>query len=178
MSELWYAINSHPNKEELLFKLLTNMGLECFFPCLKVKPVNPRARKIKPYFPGYLFIKTDLNGEGTSMFQWMPYSRGIVSFGGEPAIVPDGLIQGIKNRLAEIGEESKKTIEDLQNGQPVKIIAGPFLDYEAIFDTRIDGKERVRVLLIMLNKQLLPIEMKSSQISQKKKTLPGNLSHF
>ena len=55
----WYVMQSKPNKEELLYEQLRTRDIDAYYPCIKVQPVNPRARKLKPYFPGYLFIKVD-----------------------------------------------------------------------------------------------------------------------
>jgi transcriptional antiterminator RfaH len=38
-----------------------------------VRPVNPRARKTRPYFPGYLFVQADLAAVGLVEFRWMPH---------------------------------------------------------------------------------------------------------
>jgi transcription antitermination factor NusG len=165
----WYAIHSHPLKEEHLWNQLLLINLEAFYPRLRVKPVNPRARKIKPYFPGYLFVQADLDQTGLSTFQWMPYSTGLVCFGGEPSIVPDHLISVLRKKIEEIGTVGGEILDGLVPGDPVKIQAGPFAGFEAIFDTRVTGSERVRVLLKMLNQRRLPVELDTDQIQRIKK---------
>jgi transcription antitermination factor NusG len=45
---------------------------------------------------------------------------------------------------------------------------GPFAGYEAIFDVRLPGKERVRVLLQMLTRRSVPLELSAGQIQKKK----------
>ncbi len=55
------------------------------------------------------------------------------------------------------------------------IHSGPFAGYEAIFDLRLSGSERVRVLLKMLNNRNLPIELDSQQI-EKKRPRPNSLN--
>ena len=74
MSGLWYALRSKPNKEEALWRELLAGSYEVFYPQLHVQPVNPRSRKVRPYFPGYLFINIDLLTVGYSALAWMPYS--------------------------------------------------------------------------------------------------------
>ena len=39
---------------------MQSQDYEVFYPCLRIHPVNPRSRKIVPYFPGYLFVEADL----------------------------------------------------------------------------------------------------------------------
>jgi transcription antitermination factor NusG len=141
-----------------------------FYPRLRVQPVNPRSRKVRPYFPGYLFVRADLGEVGISTFQWMPHSLGLVSFGGEPAIVPENLIHAIRQRVEEIDAAGGEVFDGLKPGDRITIDFGPFEGYEAIFDTRLPGSERVRVLLQLLNsKRQVPMEMNASQIRKKKK---------
>ena len=102
MAEHWYALRSKPRKEEVVWRQVRTQGYEIFYPRLKVNPVNPRARKLRPYFPGYMFVSVDLGEAGLSTFQWMPHAMGIVCFGEEPAIVPEHLIHAIRKRVDEI----------------------------------------------------------------------------
>ncbi len=169
MPELWYALQSHPHKEAALASHLQSNGYAVFYPRLKVNPVNPRARKVRPYFPGYLFIQVDLEKTGVSTFQWMPQARGLVSFGGDPAVVPESLIHAIRRRVEEINLAGGETLEGLHPGDAVTIEHGPFSGYEAIFDSRLPGSERVRVLLKMLSRQQVPLELNVGSIRKHKK---------
>ena len=102
MEKVWYAVYSQPNKEESLWRQLQRRSIDVFYPRIKVKPVNPRSRKIRPYFPRYLFVNVDLEEIGISKLQYIPFAVGLVSFGGEPAIVPENLIQTLKQKVKEI----------------------------------------------------------------------------
>jgi transcriptional antiterminator RfaH len=165
----WYALRSKPRKEDVVWKQARDQGFEVFYPRLRVQPVNPRARKVKPYFPGYLFVRADLEAVGQSTFQWMPHSTGLVCFGGEPAPVPENLIHAIRRRVEEIAEAGGEVFDGLRQGDAVRISYGPFEGYEAIFDARIPGSVRVRVLLQLLNERRVPVELEAAHI-QKKRT--------
>jgi len=160
----WYAIRSHPHQEDALARELEARNVEVFYPRLRVNPVNPRARKVRPYFPGYLFVWADLSKTGASFFQWLPYSVGLVSFSEQPPVVPDNLIQALKKRLSEIDAAGGETLDMLKPNQRVTIQSGPFAGYEAIFDARIAGSQRVRVLLEMLNQRQVQLELNAGQV--------------
>jgi transcriptional antiterminator RfaH len=164
----WYTLHSQPHKEDLLWQQVLSREIECFYPRIRVTPVNPRSRRIRAYFPGYMFVHTDLDSTGSSIFQWMPYATGLVSFGGEPAIVSDALIHALKRRIMEIEHAGGEFFESVHPGDQVLIEAGPFAGYEAIFDVRLPGTERVRVLLKMLSSRVLPIELQAASIKKKK----------
>jgi transcriptional antiterminator RfaH len=166
----WYALRSKPRKEDLVWRQLRLESVEVFYPRLRVNPVNPRSRKIKPYFPGYLFVHLDLDQTGVSRFQFMPHTLGLVSFGGEPAYVPENLIIELQKRVTEIAEAGGEVLDGLRSGDTVRISSGPFKDFEAIFDARVPGSERVRVLLELLsNRRQVSIELPVGTIEKKRK---------
>ena len=167
MTTRWYALRSKPRKEDVLYRQAHAQGFETFYPRLRVQPVNPRSKKYKPYFPGYMFVNVDLDEVGISTFQWMPHSIGLVRFGGDPAYVPDNLINALQKRIDEINEAGGEVYDGLKPGDPVKVSDGPFAGYEAIFDGRLPGSERVRVLIQMLSERHLPVELKAGQIERK-----------
>jgi transcription elongation factor/antiterminator RfaH len=168
MAEYWYALRTKSRKEDVVWKQIVDRDFDVFYPRLKVNPVNPRSRKVRPYFPGYLFVKLDLEKAGLTTFQWMPHTVGLVSFGGEPAAVPENLIHAIRERVEEIAAAGGIVFDGLKQGDTVLIDHGPFEGYEAIFDMRLPGTERVRVLLQLLsNQRQLPVEIDASKIRKK-----------
>lgn len=168
MPTAWYAIQSKTNKEDALYEQLENQGYEAFFPRIYVSPVNPRAKKVKAYFPGYLFVRTDLSAVGLSVFQYMPFARGMVQFDQEPASVPDTLIHALQRKLEHVNQAGGELFEAIHTGDKVEIADGPFAGYEAIFDVRLPGRERVRVLIELLSQRQVPVELNAGQIRHKK----------
>lgn len=169
MTTPWYAMRSKPNKEDFLARQFEMQGVKVFYPRIRVRLVNPRARKVRPYFPGYIFVQVDLEQMCRSTLQWLPGAAGLVSFGGEAASVPESLINAIRRRVDEVNASDAGLLKGLSQGQVVMIQAGPFAGHEAIFDVCLSGDERVRVLLKLINKQQLPLELPAGQIQLKEK---------
>ncbi|HVO69796.1 MAG TPA: transcription termination/antitermination NusG family protein [Aggregatilineaceae bacterium] len=163
----WYVLHSKPHKENQINAYLQSQNLETFYPTLRVQPVNPRASKIRPYFPGYLFVRADLDAVGVSALQWIPGAVGLVSFDGQPGTVPDYVIRELRQRIAEIEAAGGLTLDGLKQGDPVRITHGPFAGYEAIFDMRLSGAERVQVLLQMLGR-LVKVQVTASEIEKRR----------
>ena len=170
MAVSWYVIRSKPNKEDFLAGQLTAYGIEVYFPRVRVKAVNPRARKVKAYFPSYLFVRVDLDEVSASTLHWMPGAVNLVSFDGEPASVPDALISAIERQVDSINASQNDPLGGIKPGEAVIIHEGPFAGYEAIFDGKISGQERVRVLLTFLQKRHLPLELRQNQIGRAKRS--------
>jgi transcription antitermination factor NusG len=169
MATLWYVVRSKPHKEEFLAEQMELRRIEIFNPRIRVQTVNPRARKVKAYFPGYVFVRLDLEKTGAFSLQYIPGATGLVAFGGEAAQVPDGLIHAIRQRVDDINAAGGELFDALKLGETVVIHSGPFAGYEAIFDARLPGSDRVRVLLKLLKNRQMPVNLPAGQIRPKKK---------
>lgn len=167
MSENWYVLNVKPHKERSVCKYLEETTqLAVYFPAIRVKPKNPRAARVRPYFPGYLFVRLDLQAQGVNALSWTPGAKGLVCFGGEPAVVPENMIHDLKRRISEIDALGELPSPGLKPGDRVRIVSGPFEGYEGIFDAQLPGKERVQVLLSFLSNQLHRIKLDLSNVEK------------
>ena len=166
----WYAFQSKARKEQLLCEQLRIRQIETFFPSVQVRPVNPRAQKAKPYFPGYVFGRVDLENVGRSILEWIPGAIGIVSFGAEPASVSDHLIDALRQHLRSFNASGRERFEKFHPGDMVTIHGGPFAGYEAIFDIRLPGRDRVKVLLKILENSPIRVELPIEQIALREET--------
>ena len=160
----WYTVHSKPNQELLLWNQLQQREVESYFPRLRRKPVNPRARRWAPYFPGYLFIHVDLEHFPLSRIAWLPGMQRLVAFGGQPAWLMDEVLEAIRHQVEVANQVAQDPLVDLRRGDVVRIKCGPFAGYEAIFDARINGKERVRVLLKLLQSQQVSLEVPATEL--------------
>jgi len=166
MNENWYALRVKPHRERAVNQRLLDCDIQTYLPLVRVKPKNPRAAKHKPYFPGYLFIYTDLDNVGINTMNWMPGAIGLFSFGGVPATVPENLIRELQQRLVQIEAEGGVVLAELESGDRVRIVEGPLAGYEGIFDMRIPGKDRVQILLSFLSQHPHPIEIDAEDITK------------
>lgn len=160
----WYVMHSKPRKEPLLRERLRIQRIEVYLPSIRVKPVNPRARKEQPFFPGYLFVQVDLEQISPSELRRIPGATGLLCFGGEPATVGDSLIRTIQKQIEDITEAHTQPASRFKAGDWVVINEGPFVNYKAMFDCRLSGQDRVRVLLELLQGQKMRLELSAQQL--------------
>jgi transcription antitermination factor NusG len=158
----WYVMHSKQQKEKWLYDQLDALQIEAYYPSIHTKI---GVHKSKPYFPGYLFVNVDLELTGISLLQWIPGSLGLVSFGGDPALVPDGLLQRIRHRVDEINMAEDSLFEILKPGDQVVIHSGPFAGYDAIFCARLRDSERVQVFLKILQDHPIQVNLPVSQLT-------------
>ena len=146
----WYAAQTQPRKERLALQHLANQHFETF--C----PLGRRARRIgkrsvsalEPFFPGYVFVHLDLAFERWRSINGTIGVARLVSFGGEPAMVPEGLIERLEALTDQDGVLSFD--EDLHAGDEVRIIGGPLDTFCGTLVT-CEPRKRVTVLLELLS---------------------------
>ena len=160
----WLLIHSKPNKADFLYSEIAARGIECYYPQIRVRPVNPRARKKRAYFPGYLFVKADPQSVQVSELRWLPGSNGCVEFDRTPATVPDLVIKKIRQHVDELNASFENSHHDIVKGEEVEIIDGPLTGYNAIFDRHLSGIGRVRVLINVLEAQNKFIEIPADNV--------------
>ncbi|MCC6456228.1 MAG: hypothetical protein IT328_14840 [Caldilineaceae bacterium] len=151
----WYVIYTKPNKEPLVNSQLEEKDLEVFFPVLQFDRGYRRGLGIEPFFPSYLFVKVDLSAPKANNIRWLPGVRTIVEIDGQPATVPETIIEGLRQRLEPMTRRVMRKSEWLfQPGQKVSITAGPFKGFEAVFQKGLSGEQRVQVLLEFLGSSI------------------------
>lgn len=106
---------------------------------------------LAPFFPGYLFVGLDLEGECWRSINGTIGVLRLVAFAtsGRPARVPRGFVE----RLVSLsGSDGLSHDEELSAGDQVRVIGGAFDDLCGILETAGDA-ERVRILLSLLGKE-------------------------
>lgn len=159
MSRSWYAVQCRSRKEPLVAVQLETRGFTVYLPMIRVNPVNPRAAKEQPYFPGYLFVQTDLQESGVSVFNHLPFTVGLVSFGGAPATVPHELLTQIDSELTRRNLAGGELFSRLRPGDRVRLKQGAFAGYEGVFDIRLGGADRARVLIRLIGDRIVPLQV-------------------
>ena len=168
----WYAVQTKPHKEFMVHDALGRIeSVQAFLPVLRVNPVNPRARKIRPFFPGYLFLRADLDQVGISAVQWTPGLVRILGTEGQPHSIPDHVIEELRSRVTDVQEKEARGGGLFREGDLVRINAGPFEGFEGMFDTRLGGKTRARILVEFLGRlTAAEVDVRSLEKVSRRKT--------
>jgi transcriptional antiterminator RfaH len=146
-------VHTKPHQERAVEGGLLNRGIETYLPVLKPRRTQARRQaRPRPFFSGYLFARLDLTTIPLSSINWSPGVNRVVSFGGQPAVVHDEVLDWLKRRLAEVEESDYFRGLPLRSGDRLLVVRGPLRDMEAIFDQRLSSQDRVRVLVEILGR--------------------------
>src|SRR5688572_28433755 len=89
---------------------------------------------------------------------------GIVAYGGESAYVGDALLHTLQEQVVEISDSMNGYVERFDAVVEVAINEGRYAGYDAMFDCRVSGHDRVRVLLELLKGHQIRLELSSRQL--------------
>jgi transcription elongation factor/antiterminator RfaH len=150
MMKRWYVVNTKPRNEDRAAMNLLNGGIEVLAPRLKLRKFKDGkfVEVIEPMFPGYIFVRFHPVDE----FRMVKYARGvktIVHFGGQIVPLQDNMIELIRTRLENGVASIQKS--KISKGEKILIKDGPFKGFSGIFESELDGKERVAILLEGVN---------------------------
>ncbi len=151
--EHWHLLRTKPNKERQVAVLLHQRGLEVYLPLVWANRTKPNSARERPYFPGYLFARLDLQGIAPSILHWSPGLKGVVELACEPATVSDDFIGELKQRLSSIRTVVGMAFEGPQHSELVPITNGPFAGFEGIFSSSLTAPERARVLVACIERE-------------------------
>ncbi|MEX3011480.1 transcription termination/antitermination protein NusG [Hoeflea sp. TYP-13] len=149
-SRRWYAVNTHPNRECFAADQLENQNFQAFVPKQQktVRHARKTVKRIASFFPGYLFVSLDLQTDRWRSVNGTFGVRSLVMQGERPLPTPHGMVENLRSLVDESG--FVRPPQDLKPGDAIRITNGPFAETLGNID-RLDGKNRVRVLLQMLH---------------------------
>ena len=150
----WYCLRSQPKREHIAAARLRLLeGVTVFCPRIKFK--RPTRQGLvcvtEAMFPGYLFARFDLE----KMHRQVRYAHGvngIVRFADRYPVVDEAALLGLQHHTGVT--EVKELSYTLARGDEVKIVNGAFSGLEAVVTQVLPAKERVRVLMDFLGRQM------------------------
>jgi transcription elongation factor/antiterminator RfaH len=146
LTRAWYALHTKSRFENVVNEGLAKKTLEVFLPKITVKSRRRDRHKMirVPLFPGYVFVKTDLNPyEHVEILKTTGAVRLIGSTRG-PVSIADATIESLKIMVSTDGEVMTGT--QFKKGDRVMVVRGPFSGVEGIFYSyRGDGRVIVNI---------------------------------
>jgi transcriptional antiterminator RfaH len=169
MAVEWYLLRTKAGEERRANAHLARFADETFLPLMKgrVRRWGKQVDVIVPLFACYLFAVFDLERE----YNHVRHTSGVqyvVQYGGESAVVPESIIRELKARCARGPIEIPK--RKFLAGETVRVVGGPFREFEGIFERNLSGPERVAILLSAMGAGARVV-MPSSMVE--KATRPG-----
>jgi transcriptional antiterminator RfaH len=148
---LWYAVHCRAGSEAQASTALRDIhGVATYMPMLTWRVRG--GKRSAPFFPGYIFVLTQLDQVPPSRINATPGVIRLVSFGTTPPAVPPAVVQGIR-AYVEAFNAGGGTVQLFQPGDSVRIRGGALHGLDGLFLDSTHPHERVRILVEFLGQQ-------------------------
>jgi len=176
MSLKWYVVQAYSGYEKKVRNLLEERvklhGLEEKFGQILVpteEVVEMRAgqkrKSERKFFPGYVLVEMDMGDDSWHLVRETPRVLGFI--GGtkdKPAPISQKEADSILNRLDESVDKPKpRTL--FEAGEAVRVVDGPFLDFNAVVEQVNYEKSRLHVSVMIFGRST-PVELDFSQVEK------------
>lgn len=169
----WYVLHTYSGYEDsVAFNLkqrIESMGMEDKIFGVMV----PKEKKIKikegkrvtveeKIFPGYVLVEMIVTDDSWYVVRNTPNVTGFVGSGTIPTPISDSEIQSLQKRM---GVDEPKYKIDVAMGDLVRIMDGPFKDYEGKVGEVDEGRGKVKVMVSIFGRET-PLELDFLQIKK------------
>ena len=176
----WYVVrcfSSHERKvKEFLTREIEEMKLEhkieeILIPTETVVEIRSGKKKTKEknFFPGYILVKTRYDEEVNNLIQSAPSCLGFLKAGRNDT-VPTPLKQREVDRILGRVSDNKEMAEKggiidipFKEGDLIKVIDGPFKEFDGTVQEVLPDKLKLRVLVSIFGRKT-PVEVDLNQV--------------
>ncbi|MDD4290159.1 MAG: transcription termination/antitermination protein NusG [Patescibacteria group bacterium] len=169
----WYVIHTYSGYEENVKRNLEeriesmNMKekiLEVLIPTeTKIKIKNGKRKTVREkIFPGYVLVKMIVTDDSWYVVRNTPNVTGFIGSGTTPIPMSDEEVKALQKRM---GVEEPEYKIDVEKGDAVKIVDGPFKEFEGKVSSIDQNHGKVKVLVSMFGRET-PVELDFLQIKR------------
>ena len=174
MAKRWYVIHTQTGQEE---KVKTNLESklqgdlkelisQVFIPTETVSEVKDGKKKIsqRKFFPGYVLVEMDLNENSWYVVRNTPGVSGFVGSGKKPLPLPEEQVQTILKQTEDKKEKPSPKVV-FERGESVKVIEGPFTNFNGNIDEINPDKGKLKVMVSIFGRAT-PVELEYWQVEK------------
>jgi transcriptional antiterminator NusG len=171
----WYVVHTYSGFEEkakqMLEERIKQENLvdkfgEVLIPSEEVVQLVEGKRKVshRKFFPGYILVQMFLNEETFALVKGTPKVTGFVGGTLDAPAIPEDEAARLTQRIKD-GINKPKMKEQLDRGDVVRVIDGPFANFNGVVDEVKPEKGKVRVLVSIFGRQT-PVELDFVQVEK------------
>lgn len=176
MAKKWYVIHAYSGYEKSVMRSLNErvkrLEMEEYFgeilvPTEEVVEIkNGQKRKSeRKFFPGYVLVHVELNDDSWHLIKETPRVLGFIGGTPEkPAAITDKEADAILRRVHE-GVDAPRPKTMFEPGEMVRVIDGPFADFDARVETVNYEKNSLQVLVMIFGRET-PVELEFSKVEK------------
>ncbi len=118
----------------------------------------------RKFFPGYIMVKMLLNDESWHLIKNTPKITGFVGDKRNPVPVPESEIMKMTSRISEGASRPKPKVSFME-GETVRVVDGPFNNFNGVIEDVNAEKGKVKVLVSIFGRST-PVELDFIQVEK------------
>jgi len=171
----WYVVHTYSGFEEkakqALEERVKQMGLqerfgEVLIPSEEVVELVGGKRKVshRKFYPGYILVQMMMDEESYALVKGTPKITGFVGGTLDAPNIPEAEAEQLA-RIIKEGSAKPRPKEVLERGDVVRVVDGPFANFNGIVNEVKPDKGKVRVLVSIFGRQT-PVELDFAQVEK------------
>lgn len=118
----------------------------------------------RKFFPGYILVQMDLNEDTWHLVKETPKITGFVGDAKDPSPLSQDEVSRIMHQVEE-GSASPRSKMSFEQGETVKVIDGPFAEFNGTVEEVKADKQKVKVLISIFGRAT-PVELDFMQVEK------------
>ena len=176
MALRWYVVHAYSNFEnkvkQALEERIVRDGLQDYFGKILVPTeevvemrMGQQRKSERKFFPGYVLVQMELNDDTWHLVKNVPRVLGFIGGASDrPSPISEKEAMGILSRVEEgVNKPRPKVLFEV--GEVVRIIDGPFKDFNGNIEEVNYEKSKVRVTVTIFGRAT-PVELDFSQVEK------------
>lgn len=123
-----------------------------------------RKESARKFYPGYILVQMELNDATWHIVNDTAKVTGFLGGRERPAAIPDDEVAQILNRM-EAGKTKPKPKYYFETGDEIRVIDGPFANFNGVVDEVNPEKGKIRVLVRIFGRST-PVELEFVQVTK------------
>jgi len=176
MAQRWYVVHAYSGYENKVKKGIEEhverAGLAGDFgkilvPSEEVVEIRDGKKRTseRKFFPGYVLVQMELNDDTWHLVKSVPQVMGFIGGSSDrPAPISQKEVDRILQKVEE-GVDKPKPIVIYEPGEMVRVIDGPFNDFEAVVEEVDYDKNKLQVSVLIFGRST-PVELEFTQVEK------------
>lgn len=171
----WYVVHTYSGYEQkarlALKERIRQSGMEKVFGEVLIPSENVielvRGQKkttSRKFFPGYMLVKMELSDTTWHLVKSTPKITGFIGNATNPPAVPEEEVARITNQMTE-GTLKPRPKVQFEEGENVRVIDGPFVNFNGVVEEVRPDKGKLRVLVSIFGRST-PVELDFVQVEK------------
>jgi transcriptional antiterminator NusG len=175
MSKQWYVVHTYSGFErkvkESLEQRVQSMGLaelieEVLIPIENVIEMKGGKKIITPkkFYPGYILVHMECTDQAWHVVRNTPKVTGFIGSGKQPTPIPEEEVDQIIHQMTAAAEKPKPKFQ-FGKGEAVRIIDGPFTNFQGEVDEVNEDRSTLKVMVTIFGRAT-PVELDFLQVEK------------